>query len=325
MSAAPQLRPVREGDRKPLVIGLVNCMPDSALKSTERQFESILTASATDVPVEMRLFSIPEVPRTPAGMSHINAHYQPIKRLWSTHIDGLIVTGTEPRSESLNSEPFWQTLTTLIEWAEQSTVASIWSCLAAHAVALHLDGIRRQRAARKLVGVFECRKACEHPVLEGLGSEWVVPHSRYNGLPEGELRTAGYRVLSRSERTGPDMCAKERKSLFILMQGHPEYGPESLFREYRRDVGRYLAGERNDYPDMPENYFGPDLAARFEEFRELASREQNPELISRFPAAEEAISSGHSWRRVSHAIYSNWLRFIDEQAGKSRWRTAAQL
>jgi hypothetical protein len=76
---------------------------------------------------------------------------------------------------------------------------------------------------------------------------------------------------------------------------------------------------------MPESYFGPDLSARFEAFRDQALRERHPELLSHFPAAEEALSSSHPWRWVSHALYRNWLRFIDERRGESRRQMAAHL
>jgi len=51
------------------------------------------------------------------------------------------------------------------------------------------------------------------------------------------------------------MFVKERKSLFLFFQGHPEYDADSLPREYRRDVGRFLRSERESYPGMPKGYF----------------------------------------------------------------------
>ena len=37
------------------------------------------------------------------------------------------------------------------------------------------------------------------------------------------------------------MFVKQRKSLSIYLQGHPEYDPEALFREYRRDIREFVA------------------------------------------------------------------------------------
>jgi homoserine O-succinyltransferase/O-acetyltransferase len=36
------------------------------------------------------------------------------------------------------------------------------------------------------------------------------------------------------------MFVKYNRSLFVLLQGHPEYDSATLLREYRRDVGRFL-------------------------------------------------------------------------------------
>src|SRR2546426_9430860 len=93
-----------------LEIGLVNNMPDAALESTERQFFELLRAAADEIPVRLRLFSLPDVPRTEAGRQHLSSGYRDIGELWSSRLDGLIVTGTEPRTPSLQDEPYWVSL-----------------------------------------------------------------------------------------------------------------------------------------------------------------------------------------------------------------------
>ena len=45
------------------------------------------------------------------------------------------------------------------------------------------------------------------------------------------------------------------RSQFLFLQGHPEYGAETLGREYLRDMGRFLRGESAERPAVPENYF----------------------------------------------------------------------
>jgi hypothetical protein len=59
----------------------------------------------------------------------------------------------------------------------------------------------------------------------------------------GDVVAAGYDILTRSPDMGVDMFAKRQRSLFVLLQGHPEYDPTTLLREYRRDVGRFLRRE----------------------------------------------------------------------------------
>src|ERR1700746_3741105 len=80
-----------------LVIGLVNNMPDAALQTTELQFSELLCAASHNS-VRLRCFSLPELPRSDVARSLISEHYGDIGELWTSHLDGLIVTGTEPRA-----------------------------------------------------------------------------------------------------------------------------------------------------------------------------------------------------------------------------------
>ena len=45
------------------------------------------------------------------------ARYRDIAELWDTPLDGLIVTGTEPRAADLKDEPYWEALSALVDWA----------------------------------------------------------------------------------------------------------------------------------------------------------------------------------------------------------------
>ncbi len=137
-----------------LVIGLINNMPDSALEGTEQQFSRLLGAAAARRRVRLRYSFLAEVPRGTEARALIDARYWTLPELLQGPVDALIVTGTEPRSPSLREEPYWNRLGQLLEFAERSTISSIWSCLAAHAAALHLDGVERVRFSQKLCGVY---------------------------------------------------------------------------------------------------------------------------------------------------------------------------
>jgi homoserine O-succinyltransferase len=293
-------------DDSPIVIGLVNNMPDAALRTTERQFCSLLSVASGNIPVRLRLFYLPELPRQDWDRSLVAYGYEDVSELWAAHIDGLIVTGTEPRAAALVDEPYWATLTKLVDWAEDHTVSTIWSCLAAHAAVLHLDGIHRRALGEKLSGVFDCTKVEDDTLMISAPSRWCVPHSRYNGLPEEALVRRGYRLLSKSLDAGADTFVKNRKSLFIFFQGHPEYHPGALLREYRRDIRRFLAGERAEFPKMPQNYFDNDTGTVLSEFREQALRQPSIDLLSCFPTVtEDKLRNG--WREFAVQIYRNWL------------------
>ncbi len=234
---------------------------------------------------------------------------------WQGRLDGLIVTGTQPRARNLADEPYWRSLTDLIDWAEENTTSTVWSCLAAHAAVLHIDGIERQPFEDKLSGVFPCEPSAQHPITADLPSFWHVPHSRYNGLAQDALQAAGYRILSQSCHVGVDMFVKQRKSLFIFFQGHPEYDAGALMREYLRDVVKFLGGERETYPNMPRNYFSSDVAAALAVFRERAEASRTVELAASLPIGKGEQDPSSSWRSAAVRMYGNWLAFLAERKG----------
>ena len=179
-------------------IAIVNNMPDAALEATERQFIGLLARASDRMSVRVKLFALPGVPRSAAAQRYIAGHYADIAELWRGPVDGLIVTGTEPRA-ALAREPYWAAFTALVDWAGENTTSAIWSCLAAHAAVLHLDGIDRYLLADKCFGIFQCERVSDHPLTTASPELWQVPHSRWNDLPE---RTAGVTRLRRSVALG---------------------------------------------------------------------------------------------------------------------------
>jgi homoserine O-succinyltransferase/O-acetyltransferase len=311
---SPQLRGPRPGAGHDgtIVVGLVNNMPDASLRPTERQFHALLAEAAEGLPFRLRLFSLPELPRAEAGRRHISLHYEDLSDLWSGSLDGLIVTGTEPHAPFLSGEPYWRTLTRLIEWAEDHTTSTIWLCLAAHAAVLHLDGLERRPFREKLSGVFDCVKIMDHAILTGLPDRWSVPHSRYNDLPMGALVGRSYRILSELPHVGADLFLRQKRSLFIFAQGHLEYDASVLLREYRRDVRRFFSGERDSYPTLPHGYFAPPIVENLRALAQQAIAHREAGLPSSLPTPDQ-IALNHAWRLPAMRIYSNWMKYLSDR------------
>lgn len=301
------------GDSDPncLDIGLINNMQDSALQATERQFLALLDAAALGMTVRLTPYALPGVPRGDTGRCYVNS-YSSINDLWNSAPDGLIVTGMEPCAVNLIEEPYWHSLTMLIDWAEQNTASSIWSCLAAHAAALHIDGIKRFRLNTKRSGIFECVPASNHQMTSGSADTFPMPHSRWNDLREEDLTRAGYGLLTRSA-AGVDSFVRQRKSLFVFFQGHPEYDADTLLLEYRRDVRRFLSRKSEIYPEMPQNYFDSRTAAAWTALREQALSGRREELLADLPAPPEAGLLANTWRQDAIRLYRNWLLYMSEQ------------
>ena len=304
--------------RETLVIGLVNNMPDGAIRATELQFQTLLEAASGDRPVELRLLALADVPRDPSALAELMSNYTNAADLQPGDVDALIITGAEPRTAELQDEAYWQSFTQLVDWARAHTVSSIFSCLAAHGAALHLDGIARRPLDGKLSGLFDCAREGDHPLLADGPDVYQVPHSRWNELAASDLEAKGYTVLTRSARAGADTFVRDGDSLFVFFQGHMEYDARSLLAEYHRDIVRFIKRERDVYPQLPEGYLDATSAAVFAELQaRVLSGAARDALISAAAAAASGARLTNTWRAPATNIYANWLTHI---AGKKYGR-----
>ncbi|UDL93209.1 homoserine O-succinyltransferase [Lichenihabitans sp. PAMC28606] len=308
-------RPAREADaeRHCIDIGLVNNMPDSALLATERQFATLLAAASGRHRIRLHRLSLPTVARGDAAAAHIQQHYVPFKRIADRPLRALIVTGCEPRAASLRDEPYWDNLRHLVDWAECNTVSTLWSCLAAHAAVLHLDGIERRRLPHKRSGVFAFEPDGDHPLLAGASPRIEVPHSRLNDLAAADLRQHGYQVLTASADAGVDLFVRQGRSAFVFFQGHPEYEPDSIAREYRRDVSRFLRGERADYPALPQHYFDRATRLALGAFEQLAMADSTALALRDLPrqlGLRDSLAT--RWQATVLPIFRNWIDGLAE-------------
>jgi homoserine O-succinyltransferase/O-acetyltransferase len=306
----------------PLSIGLLNNASDRALKTTEAQFVRMLRAASAGFDLGIKLFTCPEIPRSVAPLDHAGDPYADIEHLFDAPLDALIVTGMEPQAKALQDEPVWDNITRLVDWATQNSVPVIWSCLAAHAAVLYLDGIARSRLNEKLLGVFACHVlATDHMLASGLPSRWASPHSRYHGLSQATLLGKGYQILSSSDEAGVDVFMKEEGPPFLFFQGHPEYEADTLWRQYRRDVRRYLVAESNEYPLAPRNYFDPATEATLLDVRDRAMRSRpDPRDIEMTLGEINGAANGDSWERPAIGLYANWLTLVAQQSAAASRR-----
>jgi len=293
-----------------LNLALINNMPDAALEDTELQFFELLDVASAEVPVFIRLYSLTGIPRTDRGQRHLNSFYYDFNDIWQNPFDGVIITGTEPKEPDLQDEPYWRLLADVFDWAEKNTTSTVLSCLAAHASVLHGDGIGRHRLPDKQFGVFESRKMCEHVLLNDIGGTIRFPHSRWNEVRDNELTACGYSVIAKSADAGVDVFVKKKKrSLFVHFQGHPEYGAQTLAKEYRRDIRRFLRAERETHPTMPFGYFDESATQALNDFREQALSHRHGDIMASFP---ESVVEGlqNPWHATAIGIYRNWFQYM---------------
>ncbi len=302
-----------EGARAAIHVGLVNNMPDADLRATELQFARLLKDAAGPLDVRLRLFSLRSIPRSEDARARMAGFYDDAAFLQAANIDALIVTGAQAGAEELREEPYWAELAHLVDWAEIGTISTLFSSLAAHAAVLHLDGIAQRKLTRKLAGVYESSRVEDDPLFFNAASTVPMPHSRRNDIAERDLAAKGYRVLARLGNDQVDIFTREPAghSRFVFLQGHPEYDPATLGRDYLRDMARFLGGETSERPAVPEHYFDRATENRLSEL--VAKGETS---LSRYQEVVLGALPRQIWRPNTVRLIGNWLMLV--AAAKAR-------
>ena len=299
-------------DIRELHVGFLNMMPDAALQATERQFIRLVGGCNRIAQFYVYPFSLDGLPRSQETLDYIDHYYNTFDELKESGIDALIITGANVATPSLDQEPFWEPLMEVVDWARDNVASTLCSCLATHAVLQRFYGIERRPMATKKWGVFSHRTAFEgHPLLRGINTRFDVPHSRFNDISREQLEQAGLSVLVESDEGGVHMAVSEDHFRAIFFQGHPEYDINSLLKEYKREVYRYLKGEVKESPPFPRHYFPETARAALDRFMsqaQTALRRGDP--MPELDDDELTSMLDNTWCDTGRAIISNWLGLV---------------
>ena len=307
------IRRASQQDIRELHIGLLNIMPDGALKATERQFLRLIGNSNRIAQFYVHIFTVPGVPRSADIQAYINTHYENFDDLAAEGLDAIIFTGTNPVHADLAQEDYWPHVQRVFDWADKNVTSVLCSCLASHLALQHFYGIARQRRDAKLFGVYSHRVLDRsHPMLANINTRFDMPHSRWNGISAAQLEAHGLPVLVAGEESGVAMASSPDGFRQIYFQGHPEYDRSSLLKEYRRDLGHYQQGVQPQPPQPPEHYLTPAGQHILRDY--LASGRP----ISDFPEDRLAEEIEVTWRDTAKALFANWLGLVYQLTHKER-------
>jgi len=310
-------------DIRELHVGLLNMMPDAALRATEQQFLRLIGGAGQIVQVHVHPFTVPGIERGPEAAAYVDAHYETFSDLQRDGLDALVVTGANVSNPDLADEPFWEPLCEVAAWAGEHVTSVLCSCLATHALVQHLHGLHRRRMLVKRWGVYEQRVVDpDHPLLHNTNTRFDAPHSRWNTLTPAGLREVGVRVLAETLDGGFHLGTSPDGFRFVYFQGHPEYDAISLLKEYDRDLRDYLAGNGQGSPPHPVRYFSQAAVTLVNEHLEqaLAARAAGREPPS-LPQAEIAAHVDNTWVDTARAVFANWLGLVYRLTHVDRGRT----
>ncbi|MGO8872960.1 MAG: homoserine O-acetyltransferase/O-succinyltransferase family protein [Acidimicrobiales bacterium] len=309
------------GDDVRWTCALVNNMPDSAFEQTERQFVSLLDAGSGCQTVDVRRYALAGVPRGARTAERIAADYLPLAHLHDQPPDLLIVSGANPLERHIEDEPYWSELADLLRWASEHVGSMLASCLAAHATVAVFDGIPREQLTSKCTGVFTQEVDVAHALATGLPGSSVLPHSRRNDVSLAALEDAGYQVTFRSDEEAWSVATGViGNSSVVLVQGHPEYAPSSLLREYQRDARRYVQHERDQVPCLPARCVGCGDVARLARLHEQVVERRDPVDVETFPFDEVASRAPWPWRYTATGLYRNWMAGVPRRSRRHHAR-----
>lgn len=307
-------------DIRELHIGLLNMMPDAALAATERQFLRLINGSNQIAQFYVHPFTLDELRRSPVAHAHIDRYYQDFEHIRAEGLDALIITGANVSHPNLADEPFWSPLIEVIDWALDHVTSTLCSCLATHAVLQFRHGQTRRPLLGKRWGVYPHRVVDRrHPLVNDVNTRFDVPHSRFNEIGREQFAAAGLRVLVKSDEAGVHLAVSEDGFRIVFFQGHPEYDTISLLKEYKREVDRFAAAQRDDYPPFPEHYIGIRDRAILDEHRErvVSSRKSDREPPA-FPEGHIVAGLHNTWHDTGEGVVGNWLGKIYQLTNSDR-------
>lgn len=308
-------------DIRELHIGLLNMMPDAALKATEMQFFRLIGESNPIAQFYVHPFTIDSLPRSEQARAHIDQYYESFAQIREQGLDALIITGANVIGPELSNQPFWLPLIEVAEWAYENVTSTLCSCLATHALMEFRYGQKRHPQKQKKWGVFRHRLTDQkHPLTVDINTRFDVPHSRWNSVYPEQFDEAGLRILATEEDDGcVHLATSEDGIRTVFFQGHPEYDTISLLKEFKREVFLFIEGKLPAFPPFPQNYFSTFEQAvmreyRFNLIRALQAGGEPPE----FPEQKVMPSLNNSWCDTADAVVGNWMGLIYQLTHKDR-------
>ena len=261
-------------DIRPLRIAILNLMP---LKITT---ETDLIRLLSNTPLQMEISFMKLRSHTPKNtpIEHMMMFYKDFATLSKEKFDGMIITGAPVETLEYEDVSYWDEISQIFEWAKSHVTSTLYICWAAQAGLYYHYGIPKYPLAKKMFGIFpQYTLDSQLPIFRGFDDVFMMPHSRHTELRRADIvANSALTLIAESAESGVSMVmARGGREFFIT--GHLEYSPDTLDKEYRRDV----ALGRNDV-DKPKNYYRDDDPA-------------NGPVVT--------------WRAHANLLFSNWVNY----------------
>ena len=266
-------------DIRPLEIVILNLMP---LKITT---ETDLLRLLSNTPLQLDITFMKLVSHTPKNtpIEHMRMFYIPFERLRDKRFDGMIITGAPVEQMEYEDVSYWDEISEIFTWAKTHVTSTLYICWAAQAGLYHHYGVPKHNLDRKMFGIFKHHITTETflPIFRGFDDMFRMPHSRHTEVRREDIvKHKELSIIAESYESGAGIVmAREGREFFIT--GHMEYNPDTLDKEYKRDMGK------RDDVDMPQNYYRND------------NPDDGPQV---------------RWRAHANLLFQNWINYYVYQA-----------
>jgi len=260
-------------DIRPLNLLILNLMPTKIVTETQL----LRKLSNTPLQISVELLQTASYTGRNTDTSHLDSFYTTFDRIKDKKYDGMIITGAPVENMEFDQVDYWNELCEIMEWTKTHVHSTLHICWGAQAGLYYHYGIPKRSLSEKLFGVFEHKVLKPNsPLFRGFDDVFYAPNSRYTEVWEEDIRAVSeLEMMAAGDKSGV-FAVKSTDSRRFFVLGHPEYDPDTLAREYFRDVDKGL-----DIA-VPINYFPDD----------------DP---SKAPLVR--------WRSAGQLLYTNWLNY----------------
>ena len=258
---------------RPLRILILNLMPTKIVTETQ----ILRKLSNTPLQIKVELLRTASYQSQHTDEDHLSSFYTTFDQVREQNFDGLIITGAPVENLEFDQVEYWPELCEIMTWSRTHVHSTLHICWGAQAGLYFHHGIQKRTLPQKLFGVYEHRVLKpSSPLFRGFDDVFYAPHSRYTEVWEQDIRsTPDLELIAASSEAGV-YAAKTEDSRQFFVLGHPEYDPDTLAREYWRDVDKGLEIA------VPAHYFPGDDPTRVPVVR---------------------------WRSAGQLLYTNWLNY----------------
>ena len=258
---------------RPLKIVILNLMP---LKITT---ETDLIRLLSNTPLQMEINFMKLRSHTPKNtpVEHMMMFYKDFDILKEQKWDGMIVTGAPVETMPFEDVAYWDEIKAIFDWARTHVTSTLYICWAAQAGLYHFYNIPKYPLQKKMFGIFpQHTLSGALPIFRGFDDVFAMPHSRHTEVRRDDIASDNRLTgIAESEESGVSIVmARNGREFFVT--GHLEYAPDTLDKEYKRDMGK------RDDVEMPKNYYRGD------------NPDQGPIV---------------TWRAHANLFFSNWINY----------------